>query len=56
MFELHWVQKHSFVEIDHEILFTVNLSPPLIQDGQSSVSSGRMCTKYWAQLFKASLA
>ena len=34
----------SFVEIDHEIFSTVILSLPLIQEGQLSVSSERMCT------------
>ena len=37
--------QHSFVEIDHEIFSTVVLSLPLIQDGQMSVSGGRMCTQ-----------
>ena len=37
-------RQHSFVEIDHEILSTVILSLPLIQEGQLSVSSERMCT------------
>ena len=36
--------QHSFVEIDHEIFSTVILSFPLIQEGQLSVSGGRMCT------------
>ena len=36
--------KHSFVEIDHEIFSTVILSLPLIQEGQLSVSGERMCT------------
>ena len=36
--------QHSFVEIDHEILSTVILSLPLIQEGQLSVSGERMCT------------
>ena len=36
--------QHSFVEIDHEIFSTVILSLPLIQEGQLSVSSERMCT------------
>ena len=34
-FDLHFRQ-HSFVDIGHEIIFTVILSPPLIQEGQSS--------------------
>ena len=37
-------QQHSFVEINHEIFSTVILSPPLIQEGQLSVSGERMCT------------
>ena len=36
--------QHSFVEIDHEIFFTVILSLPLIQERQLSVSGERMCT------------
>ena len=45
-FDLH-VRKHSFVEIGHEIISTAILSPPLIQEGQLSVTGERMCTKYW---------
>ena len=37
-------RQHSFVEIDHEIFFTVILSLPLIQEGHLSVSGERMCT------------
>ena len=37
-------RQHSFMEIDHEIFSTVILSPQLIQDGQLSVFSERMCT------------
>ena len=37
-------RQHSFVEIDHEIFSKVNLSLPLIQEGQLSVSGERMCT------------
>ena len=37
-------RQHSFVEIDHEIISTVILSLPLIQEGQLSVSGERMCT------------
>ena len=37
-------RQHAFVEIDHEIFSTVILSLPLIQEGQLSVSSERMCT------------
>ena len=37
-------RQHSSMEIDHEILSTVILSLPLIQEGQLSVSGERMCT------------
>ena len=37
-------RQHSFMEIDHELFFTVILSLPLIQEGQLSVSGERMCT------------
>ena len=37
-------RQHSFVEIDHEIFYTVILSLPLIQEGRLSVSGKRMCT------------
>ena len=37
-------RQHSFVEIDHEIISTVILSLPLIQEGQLSVSGERLCT------------
>ena len=37
-------RQHSFEEIDHEILSTVILSLPLIQEGQLSVSGERMRT------------
>ena len=37
-------RQHSFMEIDHEIFSTVIFSLPLIQEGQLSVSGGRMCT------------
>ena len=37
-------RQNSFVEIDLEIFSTVILSLPLIQEGQLSVSSERMCT------------
>ena len=37
-------RQHSFVEIDHEIFFTIILSLLLIQEGQLSVSGERMCT------------
>ena len=36
-------QQHSFVEIGHEIFSAVILSLLLIQEGQLSVSGGRMC-------------
>ena len=32
------------MDIDHEIFSMVILSPPLIQEGQLSVSGKRMCT------------
>ena len=34
---------HTFVEIDHEMIFLL----PLIQKGLLSVTSESMCTKYW---------
>ena len=37
-------RQHYFVEIDHKIFSTVNLSLPLIQKGQLSVSGEIMCT------------
>ena len=43
-FDLRWVQQHSFLEIDHEILSTVIPSLLLIQDGQLSVSGERIST------------
>ena len=39
-----WGRQHSFLEIDNEILSTVILSLPLIQEGQLSVSGKRMGT------------
>ena len=41
------VRQHSFVENGHEIISTAILSLPLIQEGQLSVTSERMCTKLW---------
>ena len=43
MFEPRRGRQQLFVEIDHEIFSTVILSLPLIQEGQLSVSSERMC-------------
>ena len=43
-FDPCWVQQHSFMQIDHEILFMVILSLPLIQEEQLSVSAERMCS------------
>ena len=40
-------QFHVFMEIDHEIISTVILLLPLIQEGLLSVTSESMCTKYW---------
>ena len=37
-------QQHISWRFDHEIFSTVILSPPLIQEGQLSVSGERMCT------------
>ena len=37
-------RQHSFMEIDHEIFSIVILFLPPIQEGQLSVSGGRMCT------------
>ena len=36
-------RQHSFMELDHEILSTVILSLPQIQEGQLSVSGERLC-------------
>ena len=36
----------TFVEIDHEIISTVILPLPLIQEGQLSVTGKIICTKY----------
>ena len=44
MFDPRRGRQHSFVEIDHEIFFTITLSLPLIQEGQLSISGERMCT------------
>ena len=43
-----WIQARSnnFVDIDHEIISTVILLLPLIQEELLSVTSGNMCTKY----------
>ena len=41
------VRQHSFVEFCHKIISTANLSLPLIQEGQLSVTGEGMCTKYW---------
>ena len=38
---------HIFVEIYHELISTVILSLPLIEEGQMTVSGENMCTKYW---------
>ena len=42
-----WPQSHTFVEIDYEIISTVILLLPLIQEGLFSVTSESMCKKYW---------
>ena len=38
---------HTLVEIDHEILSTLILFLPLIQEGLVLVTSKSMHTKYW---------
>ena len=38
---------YTLVEIDHEIISTVILLLPKIQEGFLSVTSESMCTKYW---------
>ena len=38
---------HTFEEIDHEIISTLVLLLPLIQEGLVSVTSESMCTKKW---------
>ena len=42
-------QYNTLMEIDHELIYTVVLLLPLIQDGLLSVISEStcMCTKYW---------
>ena len=40
-------RSHTFVEIGREIISTVILLLPLIEEGLLSVTSERMCTKYW---------
>ena len=40
-------RSHTFVEFDREIISTVILILPLIQEGLLSVTSESMCTKYW---------
>ena len=43
-FNPHQGRQHSFVESDREIFSTVILSPPLVQEGQLSISGEIMCT------------
>ena len=38
-------QSHTFVEFDHELIFTVIILLPLIQEGLMSVTGESMCTK-----------
>ena len=38
---------YTFVEIDHEMISTVILLLPLIQEGMVSVTRQSMCTNYW---------
>ena len=40
-------QSYTFVEMDNEIVSTVILLLPLIQEGLLSVTRESMCTKYW---------
>ena len=40
-------QSHTFVVIDHEIISTVILFLPLIQEGLLTDTSKSMCTKCW---------
>ena len=41
------LEKHSFMEIGHEIISTAIVSLLLIQVGQLSVTGERMCSIYW---------
>ena len=41
------VQFQTFVEVDHEIIYSVNLLLQLIQGGMLSVTNERMCMKDW---------
>ena len=47
------VQSHTLVEIDHEIISTVILLLPLIQDGLLSVTSESMCMKHWLTAYSS---
>ena len=40
-------RSYTFVEIDREIISTVILLLPLIQEGLLSTTSDIMCTNYW---------
>ena len=40
-------RSHALVEVDHEIISTVILLLPLIQERLLSVTSESMYTKYW---------
>ena len=40
-------QSHTFVVIDHEMISTVILFLPLIQEGLLTDTSKSMCTKCW---------
>ena len=44
---LSHARSHTFVEIDHEIISTVILLLPLIQERLLSVTSECVCMKYW---------
>ena len=44
---------HTFVKIDHEIISTVIILFPLIQEGLLSVTSESMRTKYWLTAYSS---
>ena len=48
--------KCSLCFLDYEIISTVILVVMLMQEGYISITGESMHLKYWAQLFKASLA
>ena len=40
-------RRHTFVEIDHKIFYTVILLLPLSQEGLFTVTNESMCTEYY---------